>query len=45
MRSLKNSEGLQLKLLKYYNVLDKKMNYIHYNPVRAEVVANPIEYL
>jgi putative transposase len=25
--------------------LDEKMNYIHYNPVRLELVANPEEYL
>jgi len=25
--------------------LDEKMNYIHYNPVRLELVASPEEYL
>jgi len=25
--------------------LEQKMDYIHYNPVRAEIVANPEEYL
>jgi putative transposase len=25
--------------------LDEKMNYIHNNPVRAELVANPEDYL
>jgi len=25
--------------------LEQKMDYIHFNPVRAEIVANPEEYL
>lgn len=38
-------EGNDAKEIHSTDFLDEKMNYIHNNPVRAELVANPEEYL
>jgi putative transposase len=38
-------EGNDAKEIYSTAFLDEKMNYIHNNPVRAELVANPEEYL
>ena len=38
-------DGNEAKEIDTDDFLDEKMNYIHNNPVRAELVANPEEYL
>ena len=38
-------EGTDAKEIHSNEFLDEKMEYIHNNPVRAEIVANPVDYL
>ncbi len=38
-------EGNEPKLLDYPSIFDQKMNYIHQNPVKAEIVQNAEDYL
>ena len=38
-------DGNDAKEIHLTSFLEQKMDYIHYNPVRAEIVANPEEYL
>lgn len=38
-------EGNDAKEIHTTTFLDEKMNYVHQNPVRSELVANPEEYL
>ena len=38
-------DGNEAKEIDSEDFLDEKMNYIHSNPIRAEMVANPEEYL
>ena len=38
-------DGNDAKEIHTTSFLDEKINYIHYNPVRLELVANPEEYL
>jgi REP element-mobilizing transposase RayT len=38
-------DGSDAKEIHSVDFLDEKMNYIHNNPVRAELVANPEDYL
>jgi hypothetical protein len=38
-------DGNDAKEIHSVDFLDEKMNYIHNNPVRAELVANPEDYL
>ena len=38
-------EGSDAKEINSNEFLDEKMEYIHNNPVRAEIVANPVDYL
>jgi putative transposase len=38
-------DGNDAKEIHTTSFLDEKMNYIHYNPVRLELVANPEDYL
>ena len=38
-------DGSDAKEIHSTTFLDEKMNYIHSNPVRAEIVANSVDYL
>jgi putative transposase len=38
-------ESYDAKEIDSSDFLDQKMEYIHNNPIRAEIVANPIDYL
>ena len=38
-------DGNDAKEIHAVDFLDEKMNYIHNNPVRAELVVNPEDYL
>ena len=38
-------DGNEAKEIQSADFLDEKMNYIHFNPVRAELVAKPEDYL